>query len=174
MPVAVDRRVALPCGCQRGYDNAIPRASSAPIPIAASAARTGAPGRTACCSRAKRVHAIAHATPAPNSGRPIEKIPATPAVKKPPVAAPSSTSLAVGDSADANVLFVKTPDHNSVKNRLHLDLMPTDQEEEVERIIGLGASRADIGQGDVGWIVLADPEDNEFCVLRPRSTENES
>jgi len=76
------------------------------------------------------------------------------------------------DSAGAHVLpeilFVKTPDHKSVKNRLHLDLMPTDQEEEVERIIGLGASRADIGQGDVGWVVLADPEGNEFCVLRPR------
>ena len=41
-----------------------------------------------------------------------------------------------------------------------------DQEAEVERILALGARRVDIGQGDVAWVVLADPEGNEFCVLR--------
>jgi hypothetical protein len=43
-----------------------------------------------------------------------------------------------------------------------------DQDEEVERILALGARRVDIGQGEVPWVVLADPEGNEFCVLRRR------
>ena len=52
------------------------------------------------------------------------------------------------------------------KNRLHLDIAPAgDQATEVQRLISLGATRKDIGQGDVGWVVLADPDDNEFCVL---------
>jgi hypothetical protein len=52
------------------------------------------------------------------------------------------------------------------KNRLHLDLAGgTDQRGEVRRLLELGAARADIGQGDVPWDVLADPEGNEFCVL---------
>ena len=57
------------------------------------------------------------------------------------------------------------------KNRLHLDIAPpahVDQQSEVDRLIALGATRVDIGQGDVGWVVLADPDDNEFCVLSPR------
>ncbi|MEU1146055.1 VOC family protein [Streptomyces sp. NPDC005863] len=54
------------------------------------------------------------------------------------------------------------------KNRLHLDLAGgPDWEAEVRRLLDLGATRADIGQGDVPWDVLADPERNEFCVLRP-------
>ncbi|MFI7011285.1 VOC family protein [Streptomyces sp. NPDC050145] len=54
------------------------------------------------------------------------------------------------------------------KNRLHLDLAGgPDWKAEVERLLALGASRVDIGQGDVPWDVLADPEGNEFCVLRP-------
>ena len=54
------------------------------------------------------------------------------------------------------------------KNRLHLDLAGgADWEAEVERLLALGAARIDIGQGDVPWNVLADPEGNEFCVLRP-------
>jgi catechol 2,3-dioxygenase-like lactoylglutathione lyase family enzyme len=58
-----------------------------------------------------------------------------------------------------------------VKNRLHLDITPnddTDQQLEVERLVALGARRIDIGQRDVTWIVMADPDDNEFCVLAPR------
>jgi hypothetical protein len=56
-----------------------------------------------------------------------------------------------------------------VKNRMHLDLSPIDRsrDEEVERLLALGASRADVGQtGEESWVVLADPEGNEFCVLR--------
>jgi hypothetical protein len=57
------------------------------------------------------------------------------------------------------------------KNRLHLDIAPPadgNQVAEVERLVALGARRIDIGQGDVSWVVLADPEGNEFCVLTPR------
>jgi hypothetical protein len=57
------------------------------------------------------------------------------------------------------------------KNRLHLDIAPTehsDQAAEVERMLVLGATRVDIGQGDVPWVVMADPDGNEFCVLGPR------
>lgn len=53
----------------------------------------------------------------------------------------------------------------SSKNRLHLDFRSDDQQAEVRRLIHLGARRVDVGQGDVSWIVLADPEGNEFCVL---------
>ena len=58
-----------------------------------------------------------------------------------------------------------------VKNRLHLDVAPftvDDQTAEVERLVALGARRIDIGQGEVPWVVMADPEGNEFCVLTPR------
>jgi hypothetical protein len=57
------------------------------------------------------------------------------------------------------------------KNRLHLDIAPpadVDQHAEVERLVALGATRVDIGQGDVSWVVMADPDGNEFCVLTPR------
>jgi hypothetical protein len=57
------------------------------------------------------------------------------------------------------------------KNRLHLDIAPPadgNQDAEVERLFALGARPIDIGQGDVSWVVLADPEGNEFCVLTPR------
>ena len=57
------------------------------------------------------------------------------------------------------------------KNRLHYDLVPTsggDLDTEVARLESLGARRIDIGQGDVDWVVMADPDDNEFCVLPPR------
>lgn len=66
------------------------------------------------------------------------------------------------------IVFVPVPDGKTVKNRLHIDVSPIDREpaEEVERLLALGATRADIGQGDVPWTVLADPEGNEFCVLR--------
>jgi hypothetical protein len=71
-----------------------------------------------------------------------------------------------------DVVFLLVPDDKVVKNRLHLDLRPSDQVAEVERLIGLGASRVDIGQSpDVTWVVLADPEGNEFCVLRPFTQE---
>jgi predicted enzyme related to lactoylglutathione lyase len=67
--------------------------------------------------------------------------------------------------------FLRTPDAKTVKNRIHLDLAPypgDDQAAEVARLLALGATLADVGQGDVPWTVLADPEGNEFCVLTPR------
>jgi hypothetical protein len=67
------------------------------------------------------------------------------------------------------LLFIEVPDAKVVKNRLHLDLRPTDRsrEEEVERLIAVGATHvADHVRPDgSGWIVLADPEGNEFCIL---------
>ena len=57
------------------------------------------------------------------------------------------------------------------KNRLHFDLAPPvhgDQQGEVDRLVSLGATRIDIGQGEVSWVVMADPDGHEFCVLTPR------
>jgi hypothetical protein len=67
------------------------------------------------------------------------------------------------------IVFGRVPEDKTVKNRLHVDVSPTDRttEEEVERLLALGATRADVGQkGDESWVVLADPEGHEFCVLR--------
>ena len=68
------------------------------------------------------------------------------------------------------LLFALVTEPKQSKNRLHLDLRPDDQEAEVDRLLAAGARRADIGQGDVPWVVLADPEGNEFCVLSARRT----
>ncbi|ALV46191.1 hypothetical protein SAMN04489740_3913 [Arthrobacter alpinus] len=66
-----------------------------------------------------------------------------------------------------DILFLRVPETKAVKNRLHLDLRPADQVAEVARLEALGATRVDIGQGsDVTWVVMADPEGNEFCILR--------
>jgi predicted enzyme related to lactoylglutathione lyase len=65
--------------------------------------------------------------------------------------------------------LVHVPEAKTVKNRVHLDVRPyerDDQLEEVERLVELGASPVDVGQQAVTWVVLADPEGNEFCVLR--------
>jgi hypothetical protein len=73
--------------------------------------------------------------------------------------------------AGPTLLLSRGPDEKVGKNRLHIDVNATDrdQDAEVQRILALGATRADIGQGpDVSWVVLADPEGNEFCVLRSR------
>ena len=73
-----------------------------------------------------------------------------------------------GGADDVNLIFVPTSEPKRTKNRLHFDLpsrSDDEQRETVERLIGLGATRADIGQGDVPWVVLADVEGNEFCVL---------
>jgi hypothetical protein len=71
------------------------------------------------------------------------------------------------DGMVPDLLFLKVPDTKEVKNRLHIDLRPEDQAAAVERLEGLGARRANVGQGsDVTWIVMADPHGNEFCVLR--------
>jgi catechol 2,3-dioxygenase-like lactoylglutathione lyase family enzyme len=68
------------------------------------------------------------------------------------------------------VFFVAVSEQKAGKNRLHLDVEPDDQVGEVERLLALGARRVDIGQHDVPWVVLADPEGNEFCVLESRPT----
>jgi Glyoxalase-like domain len=66
--------------------------------------------------------------------------------------------------------FARVPEGKTGKNRLHLDVSPADREqgEEVRRLLGLGARPAGVGQGEVSWVVLADPEGNEFCVLAGR------
>jgi catechol 2,3-dioxygenase-like lactoylglutathione lyase family enzyme len=71
------------------------------------------------------------------------------------------------DGVVPDLLFLKVPEEKAGKNRLHIDLRPEDQEAEVARVEALGARRVDIGQGpDVTGVVLADPEGNEFCILR--------
>ncbi|MFF8593426.1 VOC family protein [Streptomyces sp. NPDC015220] len=70
----------------------------------------------------------------------------------------------------AGLLFIAVPDTKTVKNRIHLDLQPQDRtrDEEVERLLGLGAALVDDRRNPdgTGWAVLADPEGNEFCVER--------
>ena len=76
------------------------------------------------------------------------------------------------DGIAPDLLFLRVPEEKAVKNRLHLDLRPKDQAAEVARLEALGARRADVGQGpDVSWVVMADPDGNEFDVLRPLTPE---
>jgi hypothetical protein len=86
-------------------------------------------------------------------------------VLEPPAGSPQ-------DGVAADLLFLKVPEAKAIKNRLHIDLRPDDQPAEVARVEALGAVRVDIGQGDdKSWVVLADPEGNEFCILRAFSPE---
>ena len=85
----------------------------------------------------------------------------------------SSTSdvvgIAPGPVSFPGIEFVKTEGHRRRKSPVHLDLAPDDQAAEIERILALGARPVDVGQpADASWVVLADPEDNAFCVLAPR------
>jgi predicted enzyme related to lactoylglutathione lyase len=67
------------------------------------------------------------------------------------------------------IIFVPVPEPKTAKNRLHIDLNPDNQDAEVARLLALGAKRVDVGQSaEVTWVVLADPEGNEFCVLTSR------
>jgi Glyoxalase-like domain len=71
------------------------------------------------------------------------------------------------DGVAPDLLFLPVPEGKTVKNRLHLDLRPDDQAAEVARFEALGARRVDVGQSDdATWVVLADLEGNEFCILR--------
>jgi hypothetical protein len=82
-----------------------------------------------------------------------------------------SNEVVIGrdDRTYPGLSFVAVPDSKDGKNRLHLDLNPDDQDAEVERLIDMGARHVDVGQNSaVTWVVLADPEGNEFCVLRGR------
>jgi predicted enzyme related to lactoylglutathione lyase len=68
------------------------------------------------------------------------------------------------------LVFVPVDEQKAGKNRVHIDVCPSgcDQAEELERLLGLGARKVDVGQGDAPWVVLADPEGNEFCLLGRR------
>ena len=81
-------------------------------------------------------------------------------VLEPPAGSPE-------DGVAPDLLFLRVPEGKVVKNRLHLDLRPGDQAAEVARLEALGARRVSVGQGDVSWVVMADPDGNEFDVLRP-------
>ncbi|MBT2532685.1 VOC family protein [Arthrobacter sp. ISL-48] len=86
-------------------------------------------------------------------------------VLEPPAGSPQ-------DGVSPDLLFLKVPERKEVKNRLHLDLRPEDQAVEVQRLEALGATRVSVGQGeDVTWVVMADPDGNEFCVLRALHSE---
>lgn len=74
------------------------------------------------------------------------------------------------------LLFQKVPEGKTVKNRIHLDLMPSDNmQSEVDRLVGLGATRIRlVEEGGGYWTVLQDPEGNEFCVLRSAAERRQS
>ena len=81
------------------------------------------------------------------------------------------------DDAPVGICFMPSPDDKVVKNRVHLDLNPGanatagERQAEIQRLIALGARPVDIGQrGDETWSVFADPEGNEFCVIRPKKS----
>jgi catechol-2,3-dioxygenase len=77
-------------------------------------------------------------------------------------------SIVPGDRSWPTIDVVKVPEKKTVKNRLHLDLRAdgVDTTDELERLLALGARRTDVGQGaDATWVVLSDPEGNEFCLL---------
>jgi predicted enzyme related to lactoylglutathione lyase len=88
--------------------------------------------------------------------------------------ADDEVDVAAGMDADGKevepiLTFLLVPGEKTTKNRIHIDLAPDDRDAEVERLLAMGATRADVGQGDdVSWVVLADPEGNEFCVLSAR------
>jgi catechol 2,3-dioxygenase-like lactoylglutathione lyase family enzyme len=75
--------------------------------------------------------------------------------------------------AAPSLLFEPVPEPKTLKNRLHVDVRPSgvDQDTELDRLLELGATRVDIGQGEQTWVVLADPEGNEFCLLRGRAED---
>ena len=89
-------------------------------------------------------------------------------VLEPPAGSPE-------DGVSPDILFLRVPEEKSVKNRLHLDLRPDDQAAEVARLEALGAVRVEVGQSKAGdqvtWVVLADPDGNEFDVLRALTPE---
>lgn len=81
--------------------------------------------------------------------------------------------IGTDENAPVGICFMPVSDEKTVKNRVHLDLTTSaaDRDAEIERLLALGAQRVDIGQtGQESWTVLADPEGNEFCVIRPKET----
>lgn len=90
----------------------------------------------------------------------------------PPELEDEPISASAWASSPPGLVFVPVPEAKTLKNRLHIDLAPhleDDRDAQIQRLLDLGATRADVGQGeDVTWTVLADPEGNEFCVLSSR------
>jgi len=92
-----------------------------------------------------------------------------------PVLSERPREIVIGPDVNApvGICFMPGPDPKVGKNRVHLDLTASadERDAEIERLIALGAQRVDIGQtGRESWTVLADPEGNEFCVVRPKTT----
>ncbi len=82
---------------------------------------------------------------------------------------PDEFVITATDERFPGIVFLRVPEAKAVKNRLHLDVVPDDQDAEVAQLLARGATRAEVGQtGDETWVVLADPEGNEFCVLSAR------
>ena len=72
-----------------------------------------------------------------------------------------------------DILFLRVPEEKTSKNRIHIDLRPDDQALEIDRAEALGARRVDVGQSDsASWVVMADPEGNEFCILKELEPES--
>jgi hypothetical protein len=81
--------------------------------------------------------------------------------------APDEVLLGPDEQTNPGLVFVRVADTKHGKNRLHIDLDPDDRDAEVERLVNMGARHVDVGQGDdAAWVMLADPEGNEFCVQR--------
>jgi predicted enzyme related to lactoylglutathione lyase len=81
--------------------------------------------------------------------------------------------IGTDENAPVGICFMPVTDQKIVKNRVHLDITTEaqDRDQEIDRLLGLGAQHADVGQtGKESWTVLADPEGNEFCVIRPKET----
>ena len=92
-----------------------------------------------------------------------------------PILSEREREIVIGASVDApiGICLMPSPDAKVTKNRVHLDLTTEveDRDAEIERCLALGATRVDVGQtGEESWVVLADPEGNEFCVVRPKQT----
>jgi hypothetical protein len=83
---------------------------------------------------------------------------------------PGYPDAAVGDG-QPRLYFVQVPEGKNVKNRVHLDIMPDDrtQDEEIARLVQLGAAVVSDRRPDVGWVIMGDPEGNEFCVEMSRA-----
>ena len=80
---------------------------------------------------------------------------------------PDEVEIRSGPDDLPGLIFVPVPEMKAGKNRLHIDLRPDDQVAEVERLVNMGARHVEVGQADAAtWVVLADPEGNEFCILR--------
>ena len=92
-----------------------------------------------------------------------------------PILSEREREVVIGPSVDApfGICFMPAGTPHMTKNRVHLDLTTEagDRDAEIARVLSLGARQVDVGQtGDESWVVLADPEGNEFCVVRPKAT----